>query len=138
MRRSQFEFRKITSARAKIGTDVSQHIDQLKGHAVEFAESQHLILAQAGEIPDMPETEPRPKLTDTTGNQIRVFIQIDSGSERANFLRIIESLQIEHLAASDFAEHDADVVTIGLLDLVQPIKAIRQRFEQSLFVLVHL
>ena len=138
MRRSQFEFRKITSARAKIGADVAQHIDQLKGHAVALAESQHLVLAQAGEIPDMPETEPRPKFTDTTGNQIRVFIQIGSGAECANFLRIVESLQIEHLAPRDFAEHDANVVAIGMLDLVQPIKAIRQRLEQSLFVLVHL
>src|SRR2546430_17400546 len=83
----------------------------------------------------MPETEPCPKLTHTTGNQICVFIQIGSGRERGNFLRIIEALQIEHLAASDFAEHDADIVTIGMLDLVLPIKAQPRRLEQLLFVL---
>src|SRR2546428_10545306 len=84
----------------------------------------------------MPETEPRPKFTDTTGNQIRVFIQIDGGSERANFLRIIESLQIEHLAPRDLLEHDANVVAIGLFDLVQPIKAIGQRPGRRWSVLV--
>ena len=74
----------------------------------------------------MPKTESRPKFSDTTSNQIGVFIQIGSCSERANFLRIIEALQIEHLAVSDFLEHDANVLAIGLLHLIEPTKTIRQ------------
>src|SRR6266481_2651794 len=108
MRRVQFEFREITSARSKVGAGVAQHIDQLKRHAVAFAERQHLVLAQACKISNMPETESRPKFTYTTGNQIRVFIQIGSGAKRANFLRVIEALKIEHLATRDLLQHHAN------------------------------
>ena len=74
----------------------------------------------------MPKTESRPKFTDRASNQIGVFIQIGSCPERANFLRIIETLQIEHLAVSDFLEHAANVVAIGLLDLIKPTQTIRR------------
>src|SRR4029077_12863495 len=107
MRRVQFEFREITSARSKVGAGIAQHIDQLKRHAVAFAERQYLVLAQACEISNMPETESRPKFTYTAGNQIRVFIQIGSGAKSANFLWVIEPLQIKHLAAGNFLQHHA-------------------------------
>ena len=38
--------------------------------------------------------------------------------------------QIKHLAASNFSEHNTNVVTIGLFYLLKPMKAIRQRLEQ--------
>src|SRR5437667_10171659 len=133
MRRVQFVFREITSARSKIRAGIAQHIDQLKRHAVTLAERQHLVFAQPREILNMPETESRPKFTDTTSNQISVLIQIGSCPERADFLRIIETLQIEHLAVSDFLVHAANVVSIGLLDLTEPTKTIRQRLEQLPF-----
>src|SRR5437870_3724142 len=101
MRRAQFVFRKITSARVQIGTDIAQHIDQLKRHSVAFAQGQHLVLAQTREVPNMPETKARPEFADTTGNQISVFVQIGGGAKRANFLRIIEALEVEQLAMRD-------------------------------------
>src|SRR5437867_8621942 len=101
MRRAQFVFRKITSARAQIGAGVAQNVDQLKRHSVTLAQRQHLVFAQTREVPNMPETKARPEFADTTGNQIGVFVQIGGGAKRANFLRIVEALEIEHLAMRD-------------------------------------
>ena len=86
----------------------------------------------------MPETKARPKFTDTTGNQIGVFVQIIGRAERANLLRVIEAPQIEHLAVSDFLQHDANIRAIRLLHSLEPCKAIGQRFKQLLFALVFL
>src|SRR5437660_12821951 len=108
------------------------------GNAISLAESQHLIRAPAGKVPIMPETEPCPNLADTTGNQICVFVQISGGAECPNFLRVIKALQIEHLAASDFVEHRANVAVICLLQLIEPIKASGQRLKQLSFALVRL
>ena len=44
----------------------------------------------------MPETESRPKFTDTAGNEIRIFVQISGSAQRTNSLRVIEALQVEH------------------------------------------
>ena len=43
----------------------------------------------------MPEAEPRPEFADTTCHKIGVFIQIGGRTERANFLRVIETVEIE-------------------------------------------
>src|SRR5437762_2803482 len=131
-------FREIASARSQIGPGIAQHIDQLKRHAVALAEGQHLVLAPACEVPNVSETEPRPELTYTTGDHIRVFVEIGSCRERASFLWIWEALQIEHLATRDFVEHHANVVAIRLLDVIEPIKTIRQALEQLSFALVRL
>src|SRR5215813_2880058 len=118
-------FGKITSSRSKIRASVAQHVDQLQRHAVTLAESKHLVLGAACEIANMPETESRPKFTDTTGHQVRVSIEIGSGAERANFLRITKALKIEHLATSNFFEHDANVVAVCVLRCFQTSKIIR-------------
>src|SRR5207249_8776988 len=80
------------SACSQIGAGIAQNVDQLKRHAVALAQGQHLVLTQAREISNMPETEPRPEFTGTTSNQIGVFIQIGRDSERANFFRIVKAL----------------------------------------------
>src|ERR1700741_3837216 len=128
----------MTSACSKIGPGIAQHIDQLERHSVALAERQHLVLAQAREVSNMPETKERPKFTDTTGNQIGVFVQIGGGAERANLLRIVEALQIEHLATRDFLQHDADVSAIRLLDSLQAYKAIGRRFKELPLAVVFL
>ena len=38
----------------------------------------------------------------------------------------VETLQIQHLTVSDFLEHDANVLAIGLLHLIEPTKTVRQ------------
>src|SRR5436190_21521740 len=105
-------FGKITSSRSKIRAGVAQHVDQLKRHAITLSQSQHLVLAPVCEVADMPETESRPEFTDTTGNEICVFIEIGGGAKRANFLRITEALEIEHLPARNLLKHDANVVAV--------------------------
>src|SRR6266496_5240142 len=101
MRRAQFVFRKITSACAQIGAGVAQNVDQLERHSVALAQRQHLVFAQTREVPNMPETKTGPEFADTTGNQISVFVQIGGGAKRANFLRIVEALDVKHLAMRD-------------------------------------
>src|SRR5262249_13407012 len=126
MRRGQFEFREIASAFSQIRAGVAKHVDQLKRHAVALAEGEHLVLAPPSKVVNMPETESRPKFTYTTGNEISVLIKIGSSAERVNFLRIVETLQIEHLAVRDVFEHHANIGAIRLLDLLKPIKEMRQ------------
>ena len=101
-------FGKITSSRSKIRAGVAQHIDQLKRHAVTLSQSKHLVLGLARELANVPETESRPKFADTTGNQVGVFVEIRSSTKRADLLRIIETLQVEHLA--DVRSTDQQVV----------------------------
>ena len=72
----------------------------------------------------MPETKARPEFADTTGNQISVFLEIGSGTQRADLLRIIETLQVEHLATRNFFEHKANVVAVRVLHSVQASQAI--------------
>src|SRR5262249_15898030 len=129
----QFVLGEITSARTQIRAGVAQHIDQLKRHSVTLSESQHFIFATAGEVANLPETESRPKFTDTTGNQIGVFVEIGSGGEGADFLRIIKALQVEHLAACDFFEHHTNVIAVGMLRPIEPGKAFRYGFQELPF-----
>ena len=117
-------FGKITSSRSKIRAGVAQHIDQLKPHAVTLAKRKHLVFGPARELANVPETESRPKLTDTTGNQIGVFLEIGSGTQRADLLWIIKTLQVEHLATRNFFEHKANVVAVRVLHSVQASQAI--------------
>ena len=124
MRRVQFVFRKVTSACPKIGPGVAQHIDQLKRHAVPSAESKHFILGAVREIANVAETDSGPEFTDTTGHQIRIFIEIGSGAKRANFRRLAKALEIEHLPARNLFEHDANIIAVCMLHLIEPQKAI--------------
>src|SRR5205807_8592444 len=78
----------------------------------------------------MPKAKLCPEFPDTTGHQIRVFIQIGDGGERVNFGRITEVLQVERLALCDFLEHSANVVPISRIQLLEPFKTMRQRFEK--------
>jgi hypothetical protein len=74
----------------------------------------------------VPETESRPKFTDTACNQIGVFVEICSGTQRADLLRITETLQVEHLATRNFFEHKANVVAVCVLHSFQASQAIGQ------------
>ena len=102
----------------------------MQSHAVTPAAIEHLFFAQPGEFPHMPKAKPRPEFPDTTGHQIRVFIQIGGGGERANFGWITEALQVERLALCDFREHAANVVPISPIQLLEPFQTMRQRFEK--------
>jgi hypothetical protein len=64
----------------------------LKRHAVTLSQSKHLVFGPARELANVPETESRPKFTDTTGNQIGVFLEICSGTQRPDLPRITETL----------------------------------------------
>src|SRR5437763_9433736 len=97
------------------------------------AESKHFIVAAACEAANVPETEPCPEFTNTTGHQICVFVEICSGAKRANFFRITEALQIKHLPARNFFEHHSNVIAVCMLHLIQPKKAIRYGFEELSF-----
>ena len=72
----------------------------------------------------MPETESRPEFTDTAGNEIGVLIEIGSGAKRVNFLRLTKALEIENLPARNLLEHDANVIAVCMLHLIEPKKAI--------------
>jgi hypothetical protein len=74
-------------------------------------------------VVNVPETESRPKLTDTTGNQISVFVEVRSSIKRADLLRIIETLQVKHLATRNFFQHKANVVAICVLYSFQASQA---------------
>jgi hypothetical protein len=52
--------------------------------------------------------------------------------ERADFCRVVEALQIEHLTAADFLEHEANVIAIRRLHMLQPLQAIWQAAEEPL------
>src|SRR4029078_4974365 len=93
--------RKITSTPSKIGAGVAQDVDQLKSHAVAAAQCEHLVLSQTGEVLNMPETKSRPEFAHTACNQIGVFVQVGSSLERANLCRVMEPVQIKHLAMRD-------------------------------------
>src|SRR6476620_6978948 len=117
-------FGKITSARSKIRAGVAQHINQLKRHAITLSQGKHLVLCPARELANVPETESRPKFADTTGNQISVFVKIRSTTKRADLLRTIEALQVEHLAARDFFQHKANTVAVCVLHFFKASQAI--------------
>src|SRR4029079_4150146 len=108
-------FRKITSPRSKIRACVAQHINQLKRHPVMLSQRKHLVFSPARELAHVAETESRPKFADTTGNQIRVFVKIRSGAQRADLLRIIETLEVKHLAPCNPFQNNANVVSISML-----------------------
>src|SRR5436190_6438247 len=81
----------------------------------------------------MPEAEPRPEFADTTRHKIGVFIQIGGSMERANFLRVIETMEIEHFALGDFFEERANLITIGHLQVLERFQTIWQRFNKCSF-----
>src|SRR5437667_5642380 len=86
----------------------------------------------------MPKAKLCPEFPDTTGHQIRVFIQVGGGGERANFGRITEALQVELLAMCDFLEHSANVVPISRLQLLEPLQTMRQQVEKRSLVRIFL
>src|SRR5262249_5997625 len=100
--------------------------------------SQHFIFATAGEVANLPETESRPKFTDTTGNQIGGFVEIGSGGEGPDFLRIIKELQGERPVAWDFFEDHKNVIAGGMVRPIEPGKAFRYGFQELPFARVFL
>src|SRR5262245_54585250 len=124
MHRAQFVFWEITSSCSEIRAGVAQHIDQLKPHAIALSQNKHLVLGSARELADVPETLSRPKFTNTPCNQIGIFLEICSGAQRLDLLRIIETLQVEHLAAHNFFEHKANVISVGVLHSFKASQAI--------------
>jgi hypothetical protein len=89
-----------------------------------LSQGEHLVFCTSRELANVPETESRPKLANTPGNQISVFVEVRSGIKRADLLRIIETLQVEHLATRNFFEHNANVVAICVLHCFETAQAI--------------
>src|SRR5215475_3411303 len=109
----------MTSTRSKVRTGVPQHINELKGHAIMPSHGKHLIFGPTRELANATKTESRPKLTNATGNQIGVFVEIRSGTKGSHLLLAIETLQVKHLTARNFFEHNANVVAVRVLHSFQ-------------------
>src|SRR5437588_4793993 len=134
----EFVVWKITPTRAKIGPRIAQNVDQLQTHSVAFPHPEHVVFASRRKLWQMTKTEPGPKFSRAPGNQISVFVELRRRFQGDDLFRILETLEIEELAAINLFKHCPHFFTIQDVALFEPIQTWLERFNQRALVFVFL